>query len=1018
VSCTKYTLTNPNNFPIVFSYQECSSLVWMYNQVLLKNQTKKIWFRDGTFSSASVNLPLPTSIPFPVTPSLAPIQVKVSSCCTGQQIEILTYPNAQIGFTYVIDGLCYTLIQLNTTGRVSPEIYGATFDTCSSCISSNPCPTPTPTPTISLTPTRTPTTTPTGTPTPTSSLTPSPTKTPTQTPTLTRTPNPTQTSTPTPTKTSTPPSSSTPTPTPTKTQTQTPTVTRTPNPTPTPSVTPTQSVSNSTPTPTPTSTLICEKISNGNFDQFASCGSGGGVCVGFFCAAPPSSSSVQYPQQCIPYWSTTSPNGLIEIWPNGYDGVPSYQGSTFAEVQCSLSFQALYQNITVGIGEQYQIQFAHRGRQFFPNTMQVGLSGSTGVVFFPTVYTGSTSSWNLNLINFTSTENEYNLVFSGLTETDGGNFIDAVSVVCSQQIVTQSPTPTSTPTTTPTVTPTLNLCTSFVSPPQTVNGITITESFSGSVTPYTFTPATCCNNTFTAPSGGVWLGNGGGGCPGPFFPFEYTLNFTTAVNEVDLVIYGGGCTGTQEETFTFTTDSGIPVLSTQGVSCHSSISGNTIYQGLGGWTTNDDAPFIKFKITAPSSFTTLTVTGPGGRLGSILGLCSDSIPVAPTPTPTPTQEFCADVRNGNFDECNPISSINGLNCNCFTGVTSNVTNYTSGCIPFWFKGDLNDHVTIWSNTPPYYSGTTYLELNAFVTPTATPNPTPTPSPTNGVTPTPTVTPSSTSALLTLGVYVSVDSSLPPFSGTVWYSVRNGAYISTQPFPTGLTWTQLGSVVSIPQCNSSVYVGDISMNVNDTAYIQVRNENGTCLYKNEAGPLPLFEPCTYSGTLVDLYTNSFTYTSPGNTDIGIKVVSPLQKTASPFGFPWIYQDINVTNIASPYSIQFAHLGRTGYSNTMRVGVSGNTTGMQFFTGEFTGSTTGWTVHTETGYVFNPNDTQRKLVFSSTTCDDGGNFIDGVVMDCQNFAVTPTPTSSLTPTPTVTPTVSPSCAQSVFIFIPNL
>lgn len=766
----------------------------MYNQVLLKNQTKKIWFRNGTFSSASVNLPLPTSIPFPVTPSLAPIQARVASCCTGQQIEIITYPNSQIGNTYVIDGLCYTLIQLNTTGRVAPIIYERTFDDCSSCISSNPCPTPTPTPTISLTPTITRSPNVTSTPTPTNSITPSPTKT----------------------------------------QTQTPTVTRTPNATLTPTVTPT---------------------------------------------------------------ITRSPDATSTLTPTS-----------------------------------------------------------------------------------------------------------------SQVIVT--------PTTTPSVTPTLNLCTSFISPPQTVNGVTITESFSGSVTPYIFAPATCCNNTFVAPAGGVWLGNGGGGCPGPFFPFEYTLNFSTAVNDVDLVIYGGGCTGPQEETFTFTTNGGVPVLTTQGVFCHSSISGNTVHQGLGGWTTNFDAPFIKFKVTGPESFTTLTVTGPGGRLGSILGLCSDSIPVAPTPTPTPTQEFCADVRNGDFDECNPISSINGLNCNCYTGATSNVTNYTSGCIPFWFKGDSNDHVTVWSNTPPYYSGTTYLELNAFVTPTATPNPTPTPSPTNGVTPTPTITPSSTSALLTLGVYVSVDSSIPPLSGTVWYSVRNGAYIPTQPFPTQLTWTQLGSVVSIPQCNSSIYVGDIDMNVNDIAYLQIRNETGTCLYKNEAGPLPIFEPCTYSGALTDLYTNSFIYGFPGNESLGIKVVSPLEKTASPFGFAWIYQDINVTNIASPYSIEFAHLGRVGYSNTMRAGVSGDTTGMQFFTGEFTGSTTGWTVHTETGYVFNVSDTQRKLVFSSTTCDDGGNFIDGVVMDCQSFAVTPTPTSSSTPTPTVTPTVSPSCAQSVFIFIPNL
>jgi hypothetical protein len=311
-----------------------------------------------------------------------------------------------------------------------------------------------------------------------------------------------------------------------------------------------------------------------------------------------------------------------------------------------------------------------------------------------------------------------------------------------------------------------------------------------------------------------------------------------------------------------------------------------------------------------------------------------------------------------------------------------------------------------------------LELNAFVTPTTPPSPTPTPSLTIGTTPTPTVTPSPTSALLTLGVYVSVDSSIPAFSGTVWYSVRNGAYISTQPYPTNLTWTQLGSTVLIPQCNSSVYVGDIDLNVNDIAYVQVRNENGTCLYKNEAGPLPLFEPCTYSGSLVDLYTNSFIYTAPPNTDLGIKVVSPLEKTASPYGFPWIYQDINVTNIASPYEIGFAHLGRVGFDNTMRVGISGNTTGMQFFPGEFTGNTSGWTTHTQTGYVFNASDTERRIVFSSTTCDDGGNFIDGVYMDCQSFAVTPTNTPTNTPTPSITPSVTPSCAQSVFIFIPNL
>jgi hypothetical protein len=227
-------------------------------------------------------------------------------------------------------------------------------------------------------------------------------------------------------------------------------------------VTPT---STPTHTPTPTTTPICGKISNGNFDQFVTCG---GSCTGQNCAAP-TTISIQYPQECIPYWDTTNPDGTIEIWPNGFEGVPSYQGSTFAEVQSTESYQALYQNFSVGVGEQYQIQFAHRGRNLFPNTMQVALSGvSSGIVFFSTVYTGSTSSWDFHLINFTATESEYNLIFSGLTETDGGNFIDAVNVVCTQQFVTQSPTPTVTPTPsiTPTFTPT-NTVTASVTPSNT-----------------------------------------------------------------------------------------------------------------------------------------------------------------------------------------------------------------------------------------------------------------------------------------------------------------------------------------------------------------------------------------------------------------------------------------------------------------------------------------------------------------------------------------------------------------------
>ena len=71
--------------------------------------------------------------------------------------------------------------------------------------------------------------------------------------------------------------------------------------------------------------------------------------------------------------------------------------------------------------------------------------------FFPNEYTGSTSAWALNAINFTATETDYNLVFSATSSEAGGNFLDAIDVVCPQDFVTQTPTPSpSLPTQTPT----------------------------------------------------------------------------------------------------------------------------------------------------------------------------------------------------------------------------------------------------------------------------------------------------------------------------------------------------------------------------------------------------------------------------------------------------------------------------------------------------------------------------------------------------------------------------------------
>ena len=218
-------------------------------------------------------------------------------------------------------------------------------------------------------------------------------------------------------------------------------------PTQTPTVTPTQTT---TTTPTPTPTIPCGRLGNTSFEEFATCG---GPCVGNDCLAP--TTFRQYPQECIPYWQTTAPDNLIEIWKSGYLTVPSYSGDYFAEINASSSAaQALFQNFTANISQEYQLQFAHRGRVSFLNTMRVGLSGVTsGIVYFPGVYTGSTTAWSFNTVNFVAAETEYNLIFSATSSEAGGNFLDSINIVCSAEFAA-TPTPTPTPTTTPTETAT------------------------------------------------------------------------------------------------------------------------------------------------------------------------------------------------------------------------------------------------------------------------------------------------------------------------------------------------------------------------------------------------------------------------------------------------------------------------------------------------------------------------------------------------------------------------------------
>jgi hypothetical protein len=162
------------------------------------------------------------------------------------------------------------------------------------------------------------------------------------------------------------------------------------------------------------------------------------------------------------------------------------------------------------------------------------------------------------------------------------------------------------------ITPLVLTCNSSIVPPAVINGITITESYSGSVNTYP-SAYSSCGGSVTTPTNSKWLGSGGS--------FSYTMIFSSPVNNITIVITAAG--GSINENFIITTNTGIPSI-TSTLNCYTTIIGNEILAGAGAPGGIDSAGGYFF-ISNLSPFTTLTITGAGGQNGSLLSICSDSL---------------------------------------------------------------------------------------------------------------------------------------------------------------------------------------------------------------------------------------------------------------------------------------------------------------------------------------------------------------------------------------------------------
>lgn len=157
----------------------------------------------------------------------------------------------------------------------------------------------------------------------------------------------------------------------------------------------------------------------------------------------------------------------------------------------------------------------------------------------------------------------------------------------------------------------LPTCDSSVVPPTTINGIVITENYTGSVSTY-LNPWTSCGNV-TTPANSRYLGSSG--------PFTYQMNFSIPVNNITIFITAAGVPLNENFIITTNTGSGIPTI-TSTVNCYTTIVGNEIFSGMDGDSYGGGG---KFLIHNSDNFTSLTISGDGGEAGSLLSICSNSL---------------------------------------------------------------------------------------------------------------------------------------------------------------------------------------------------------------------------------------------------------------------------------------------------------------------------------------------------------------------------------------------------------
>lgn len=200
-------------------------------------------------------------------------------------------------------------------------------------------------------------------------------------------------------------------------------------------------------------------------------------------------------------WNSVS--GEIELWDTGFQSVPAYDGSVFAEMNANVP-GALYQNICMVSGETIGWTFAHRARSGGPATQtarfQIASSSGTLIQNLATQASTINNVWNVNTgtTTYSGASGVQRVQFITTDAGSVGNFLDDIRITLNPFVELSAATASGVESIPSANIPALRVSGTLFAP-RTVN-VSITGGTATLGTDYT-TPGGAANFTVTIPAG-------------------------------------------------------------------------------------------------------------------------------------------------------------------------------------------------------------------------------------------------------------------------------------------------------------------------------------------------------------------------------------------------------------------------------------------------------------------------------------------------------------------------------------